>query len=164
MHLQYNSASYRAHYKFLKARYDKINPEVTCEPRVRLLCQLLRESALGVSIYSCEGHDNDEPRNEGYVMIAARNRDAASQLTEWLQIAMAKAYTRYGVDGMGEIESNIATWGEDITYPCIVIRSPFFDDIRKADGWWDLVTRVMYNYLKHYIVVNPENRNYKEAA
>lgn len=152
---QYNTAEYRRHYKALIQRWDSLNHDDVCEPRVKELCELVHASNQGVSVYSCEGHADDWSKNQGYVMFAARNRDASVQLLGALQIAMAKAHKEWGSDGIGSIETNIATWGDDVVYPRVVIRSPVFTETNLADQWWALITRSVYQHFKPYILVSP---------
>lgn len=159
MYMKYNTGPYRAHYKMLVKRYDGLNHEEVCEPRVRKLCKIIRESGLGVSVFSCEGHADETPPNEGYIMFAARNREAATKLIDVFQAIMSRVIKDFGIGAIGEIETNLACWQSDEDlYPCIVLRSPHPDNPYHADLWWGLATRVAFNELQHHIAVNPEFR------
>lgn len=163
MHIQYNTAPYRRLYKQMIERYDGCDKVENIEPRVRQFCQIIRESGLGVSIYSCEGHEDEifSPLT-GYVMLAARNRDAATKLVEVFQRTSARIVDELKWEALPDIETALASLGEDTSYPCIVFRNPSFEKPELADRFWEIVTRCVYNQLKHHMAVNPENR--KEAA
>lgn len=163
MHIQYNTPAHRKLFKDYIKRYDDCDKVENIEPRVRQLSQIVRESGLGVSIWSCEGH-GDEMFSPycGYVMFMARNRDAATKLVEVFQRCSASVVDVIGWEANPSIETALASLGEDTSYPCVVIRSPSFETVEFADQFWDIVTRRSYNHLQHYISVNPEFQ--KESA
>ncbi len=156
MHLQYNTPAFRKLYKSFIERYDGYDKVENIEPRVRQLCQIVRESGLGVSIYSCEGHSEEifSPHC-GYVMFAARNREAANKLIDVFQRCSSSIVEAIGWEALPSIETPLASFEEDTSYPCVVIRSPSFEDYKLADQFWDIVTRRSHNHLKHHIAVNP---------
>lgn len=159
MHLKLNTSAYLTHYKMLVRRYEQLNKGDVCEPRIRKLCEIIHQSNLGVSVYSCEGHEGDYPSWDGYVMLAARNRDAASKLLEIFQVAFVKAVEEFGAEGIGVIENCIATWNSiNTTYPCIVVRNPPIETELIADLWWELITETVLTQLKPYINVSPVHK------
>lgn len=158
MHIQYNTPAHRKLFKDFVKRYDDCDKVENIEPRVRLLSQIVRESGLGVSIWSCEGHDDADMFSPycGYVMFMARNRDAATRLVDVFQRCSAAIVDGIGWEALPSIETSLASLEEDTSYTCVVIRSPSFENPEFADKFWDIVTRRTYNHLKHYISVNPE--------
>lgn len=159
MHMQYNTPAYRRHYKSMVERYDACDKAECIEPRVRQFSQIVRESGLGVSIWSCEGHiEESYVPLAGYVMFTARNREAATKLIEVFQRTSARIVDELGWGALPDIETTLASLEEDTSYPCIVIRNPSFEEVELADRFWEIVTHCVYNQLKHHMVVNPENR------
>lgn len=157
MHIQYNTPAHRKLYKDFIKRYDDCDKVENIEPRVRQLSQIVRESGLGVSVWSCEGHDDDVYYPyAGYVMFMARNRDAASKLVDVFQRCSASVVDVLGWEGLPEIETPLAFLEEDTSYPIVVIRSPSMTTAALADQFWDIVTQRSYTQLIHYIFVNPE--------
>lgn len=155
MHYKYNTPEYRRLYREMIKRWNESDLSDVIEERVLEICKVVHASNQGVSIYSCEGHDEPYLNRQGYVMFAARNREASVKLLEVLQIAMGKVYKMFGGDAIGEIESNIATRAEDVVYPCVVIRSPTFTTDEMADRWWKIITASVYHQLRHHIAVSP---------
>ena len=155
MHYKYNTPEYRRHYKAFIQRWDESDLPDVIEPRVLEICKVVHASNQGVSIFSCEGHDEPYYVRQGYVMFAARNRKASTVLLEVLQVAMGKIYVMFGDDALGEIESNIATYAEDTLYPCVVVRSPTFETDELADRWWKVVTTLVHDQLRPYITSSP---------
>lgn len=163
MHIQYNTPAHRKLFKDFAKRYDECDKVEEIEPRVRLLCQIVRESGLGVSIWSCEGHDEDIfARYCGYAMFMARNREAATKLVDVFQRCSAAIVDGIGWEALPSIESSLASLEEDTSYSCVVIRSPAFATPEFADQFWDIITRRSYNHLKHHMSVNPAFQ--KESA
>lgn len=156
MHIRYNTPQYRKLFNNLVERYTKSDKIEDIEDRVREACDIVFQSDLGVSIWSCEGHD-DEPfdRNSGYIMFAARNREAAAILTEVLQITAVHLVNTFSWEVTPEIESNIASreddQGNEHTYPCIVIRFNGCEDVSLTDRWWIVVTESLRKQLRHRI-------------
>lgn len=158
---QYNTPGYRRLYKQFVKDYVELDHKEIIEQRVRLLCELVYESNLGVSRYSCEGHPDDVWEcysYSGYVMFACRNRDAAQTLGTILQHASNRVITALGWEALPTIETSLASLCEDVSYPCLVIRSPNMTDETMADTFWDIITESTYNHLKHYIAVSPITR------
>ncbi|ABY62841.1 hypothetical protein ST201phi2-1p007 [Pseudomonas phage 201phi2-1] len=158
MHLQYNTPPYRKLYRSYIERYDNCDKVVNIEPRVREFSHLIRQSGLGVSVWSCEGHEEDTySPYEGYVMLTARNREAAAKLVDVFQKISSVLVTVMGWEALPEIESPLASLGEDTSYPCVVIRSPSFTKESNANLFWEIVTVQTEKLLKHHISANPEN-------
>lgn len=155
MNIQYNTPQYRKLYKSYVARYEGANLFEDIEPRVRGICVDVHASALGVSIYSCEGHGDDIYPFAGYVMFVAKNREAASKLTEIFQITAGQVINAFGVDMMLDIEHNLRVFHTDdsemVSYPAVVLRGP--DEITElqCDQLWDLVTKSIRKQLRNRI-------------
>ena len=155
MHYKYNTPEYRRLYREMIKRWDESDLSDVIEERVLKICKVVHASNQGVSIYSCEGHDEPYCARQGYVMFAARNRKASTVLLEVLQVAMGKIYEIFGGEAIGEIECNIATRAEDVVYPCVVIRSPTFTTDEMADRWWKVVTALVHDQLRPHITSSP---------
>jgi len=155
MNIQYNTPQYRKLYKSYVARYEGANLLVDIEPRVRGICVDVHASALGVSVYSCEGHKDDIYPFSGYIMFAAKNREDASKLMEILQNAAAQALCAFGVDMMMGIEHSLHVFhnddGELISYPSVLLRGPNEITELQCDQWWDLVTKSIRRQLRNRI-------------
>lgn len=153
MHIQYNTAPYRKLYKSFIQRQQTTNVLVDIEPRVRGICLDVFASGLGVSVYSCEGHDGDG--FSGYIMFAAKNRDSATVLTTVFQNAAAYFHDRCGLtidDQWMGIEHDLATINdaEDVThtYPRLIIRSPTNITEIYSDLWWATITGFIRKQLR----------------
>lgn len=158
-HARYNTPTYRKLFKGFHERYARCNKFKDIEGRVRGICEYVEQSNLGVSIWSCEGHDDTHKPYEGYIMFAARNREDAATLLEVLQTASAEMVAYFGWNARGEIETNVAQThsveGEEYCYPAIIIRSPHngrghnADMLEsKADCWWDRMTKSIKRQLR----------------
>lgn len=150
MHYLFNTGPYRKLYKSFIKRYDECDKIETIEPRVRSLSKVIRESGLGVSIWSCEGHSDEDYPNRGYVMLAARNQEAALKLLSVFQECSRQIVNLLGWEALPEIETPLAFINEDDSYPCIIIRNPDMHSSDQLDIWWDIVTRCAQHQLKHY--------------
>lgn len=158
MHLQYNTPQYRKLYRSYIERYDNCDKVACIEPRVREFSHLIRQSGFGVSVWSCEGHASDEYMPyEGYVMFAARNREASTKLIDVFQKISGRIVTAMGWEALPEVESPLAALEEDTSYPCLVIRSPSFESEELAVLFWQIVTEETQRLLQHHISANPEN-------
>jgi len=162
MYIKYNTSAYRKLFKAFHQRYQSCNKFKDIEGRVRGICEYVEQSNLGVSIWSCEGHDELKNAYNGYIMFVARNREAATELLEVLQIASTEAVKNFGWDARGGIETDVACResieGIEYGYPSIIIRSPRngpghdLDTLQiKADQWWDCVTKSIKQQLSYRI-------------
>lgn len=152
MNIQYNTPTYRKLYKSLIARQKDCNVLTEIEPRVRGICLDVYASDLGVSVYSCEGHGEEETPFASYIMFAAKNREDASKLTQIFQVTAGHVVDAFGIEFSMAIEHGLAAVYSDEgvlhTYPRLVIRCP--GDIKEfqCDNWWDLVTKSISRQLK----------------
>lgn len=165
MNIQYNTPTYRKLYKSYVARQEGCNVLQDIEARVRSVCLDVYLSGLGVSVYSCEGHQEEEKPFASYIMFAAKNREDASKLTEVFQVTAGHVIDAFGIEQSMAIEHDLAVIHDDSgelhTYPRLIIRCPGYITELQCDFWWDLVTKSIRKQLKNRIELQAHLKNYR---
>lgn len=151
--IHYNTADWRKLYKRFINDYVGLERGFVIEPRVFKLSELVYRSNQGVSVYSCEGHVDDN--YQGYIMFACKNREAAQRLTDYFIKASAALVHEFGWDYIPVVQQFFAHLSEEVGYPALTIRTPEFDKEFTATRYWKMLTELMRLQLLHYSAVSP---------
>lgn len=155
MLIRYNTPEYRKLFKSYESRYHLCDKVVCIEDRVREICANVYNANLGVSVWSCEGHDDPHDMHAGYIMFSPRNREAATILMDMFQQISGVLIDLYGWDAGMEIEHDLAmindATGEQHAYPCLTIRNNPGMTEHLANLWWTLVTKGTGDLLRSRI-------------
>lgn len=168
MHIQYNTPLYRKLFKERVKRYEECDKVECIEPRVRKICADVMASNLGVSVWSCEGHDDPHHPNAGYIMFMCRNREAAMQLTDVFQRIAGVMIETNGYESGMEIEHDLCTISDinsvQHCYPALTIRNFAGMTDANADAWWATTTGCVATLLKHRIDLQNGLKEIKNAS
>lgn len=163
MHIAYNTPAYRKLYRSNEERYINCDKLECIEERVRAVCAAVHASRLGVSMWSCEGHEEVGHYNQSYIMFMARNRESAMYLTDVFQQISGWLIDAYGWNEGIEIEHDLAMVTDDDsvdhTYPCLTIRNSPRPDSATLDNWWFTITNLTEALLASRIELQTALRN-----
>lgn len=138
---------YQTRLREFKALYDdKARFDATIDRHTRSFCKSLYKSELGVSIYSCHGHNTKVDPCPGYVMSVSETRYDSNQLVEIYQKVSADLIATLGWEAIPNIECSVGWMNDEECYPCVVFRSPYFEKATARNIWWAVANKSFKKY------------------
>lgn len=133
-----------------RERMEKI-PEEAIDEKIRPLVNAINKSPRLVTLWSCEGHENNPKWDVPYVMVGVRNIHHVQELSHLFRLHLGEKQHMYGVAQTTRINFLADTQpepGKDVWWPVWVLNLKVVKEFTREEGW-EVIAKVARDFERY---------------